>query len=77
MGSLITYFIVLSSLIIAFFFFKYLARKYAEMEIRRNITSAMASNYTDVVRAILIIHGNRFSSEIKIDVQNWLDERSK
>lgn len=77
MDSLIIYFEVLLSLTIVFFFFKYSAKKLAEMETRKNIANAIASNYTDVVKAILIIHANRLSSEVKVDVQNWLDERSK
>lgn len=76
MDSLITYFEVLSSFIIAFFFIKWLVVKIAECDARMLLRIAIRSNNDDDVKAILIAHANRLSSEVKLDAQNWLDERS-
>lgn len=77
MDSLITYFIVLSSLAIVSCAVYYLVIKLAEAETRQELASAMETGSVSEVKAILAVHGNRLSSEVKVNAQNWLDERSK
>jgi len=75
MDALITYFIVLSSLTIAFFFFKWFIIKCAECSARYALENAISNNYVNSVKAILITRSKRLSSEIKLDAQNWIDQK--
>ena len=77
MNSLITYFEVLSGLVVAFFTIRWFVVKFAEAETRTLLRNAIGNNNHLEAKAILITHPNRLSSEVKLDAQNWLDERSK
>lgn len=49
----------------------------AEADSRMTLCTAMQYNNVDKVKAILIAHANRLSNQVKVEAQNWLDEKSK
>ena len=77
MDSLITYFIVLSSLIIAFFFFNWFIIKCAECSARYELEAAIRCNEPHRIKAVLIARARRLSSEEKLDAQNYLETKYK
>ena len=77
MDSLITYFIVLSSLIIAFFFFKWFIIKCAECNARYELETAIRWEEPHRIKAVLIARAKRLSSEEKLDAQNYLETKYK
>ena len=77
MSSLITYFEVLTSLIIAFFFFKWFIVKCAECSARYELEAAIRWEEPHRIKAVLIARAKRLSSEEKLDAQNYLETKYK
>ena len=77
MSSLITDFEVLTSLIIAFFFFKWVIVKCAECSARYELEAAIRWEEPHRIKAVLIARAKRLSSEEKLDAQNYLETKYK
>jgi len=77
MDSLIIYFEVLSSLVVAFFFFKWLVIKIAESNARSELEIAIKYDEPYRIKAVLITRAKRLSSEEKLDAENWLEKKYK
>lgn len=75
MNLLIIYFIVSVSLLIAFFFIRWFVIKCAECSAKYALENAISNDYVNSVKAILITRSKRLSSEIKLDAQNWIDQK--
>ena len=72
MDSLITYFEVWSSLIIAFFFMKWFVVKIMESNARSALEHAIKYDEPYNVKAVLISRAKLLSSEAKVDAENWI-----
>lgn len=77
MSSLITYFEVLSSFVIAFFFIRWLVVKCAECSARYELEAAIRWDEPHRIKAVLIARAKRLSSEEKLDAQNYLETKYK
>lgn len=77
MSSLITYFEVLTSFVIAFFFVRWFIVKCAECSARYELEAAIRWDKPYQLKAVLIARAKRLSSEEKLDAENWLEKKHK